>query len=278
MLSGNVKLIMIIVSFTLVTLSAVTFIINMKLQEASITTWIAGLVFIISCILLKMCLQLDHPKARTSFLISCMLVVMNGISASRSYLQYRIIKNFNACSSTSYFRTSTPFNFQDYILHGTGDGNFFYNSAMCLTNTATDDGGVVECSCYSHREKDCYSFGTNCYFIYYDIPNKLMLISNLSIASLSLAIVMFFAAGVAIKSTIVEVINPVQADATTVDQDMNQHFPNADNPHFPRSHTKVINIDQATPVDFDDETTSQGFVTVQGYATEPIDVKTAYRV
>ena len=271
---------MIGLAFILVILSAVIFILNIKLQEQSITTWVAGFIFIASLILLKACMNLDHARARTSFLIASLLIIMSGISSSRSYLQYKVIKDFDVCSSNTYFRASTPFNFEDYTFYGTGDGNFFYNSGVCLTTALTDDGGIAECSCYSHREKDCYSFDINCYRIFYEIPNNLLLISNISIATLAFAIVMIFSAGFAIKATIIEVVDPVPADATTIDsvQDMNPHLPNVDNPHFPRSHTKIINIDQATPVDLDDEYAIQGFVTVQGYASEPIDVKSAYRV
>jgi hypothetical protein len=143
---------------------------------------------------------------------------------------------------------------------------------LCLADNPIG-GQRVNCCCYSRRQKQCFGFSVDCYSIYVQIPEKLLLLSKILAASLILAVALIFIAIMAVKATYLQRSDsvPVPADATTITIDPAQQNDNNS------PHTKVINIDEAVPIDIGDHVDSANCVTVQGFVQETIDVKCAYK-
>ena len=294
----RLKLVMALLSLALIVLSLVVFISNAKLQQTSIETWyyhhhhhhhrrrllllhyhhyhyrlsnrISGLVFLITGLLFKQAMVLDHSRARASLLTTSMLVIIIGISTSRCYFDYKSIKDFDICGASKTFNKAVPFVYNGESYYYIGDKLMTTQEGLCLVENPI--GGQSEnCCCYSQRQKQCYGFSVDCYSIYVEIPEKLLLLSKILAASLILAVALIFIAIMAIKATYFQQSDshPVPADATTIDpaQQMDDNSP----------HTKVINIDEAIPINIEDHVDSANCVTVQGFVQKPIDVKCAYK-
>ena len=230
---------------------------------------VSGLVFLITCLLFKQAIGLDHSRARSSLLTTSMLVIIIGISTSRCYFDYKSIEDFDICGASRTFNKAVPFVYNGESYYYIGDKSMTTQEGLCLAENPIG-GQRDNCCCYSRREKQCYGFSVDCYSIYVEIPEKLLLLSKLLAASLILAVALIFIAIMAIKATYLQQSDsPVPADATTIDP--------AEQMDINSPHTKVINIDEAIPINIGDQVDSSNCVTVQGFVQKPIDVKRAYK-
>jgi len=239
----------------------IIFSLNFKLQETSIGTWISGLIFVISIILCKQAIQLDYPRARSSLLISCTLIVICGITSSRNYFQYKAFRELNSCASTSNFLTSEQFTFKDEIFYGIGD-EFYFDSAGYCYDMASQVSERIACSCYCHRQKNCYNFASSCYMVYVKMPSLILLISRLAGAALGLAIAICFLSMVALRITFMHIMDPVPTSVSAVQE------------VEPENDSKVIYLDEAHVIDTDDDNNDK-IVKVHGFVSVPAQVHNA---
>ena len=258
----KLKILLFIISIAIVVLGLIIFSLNFKLQETSIGTWISGLIFVISIILCKQAIQLDYPRARSSLLISCTLIIICGITSSRNYFQYKAFRELNSCASTSNFLTSEEqFTFKDEIFYGIGD-EFYFDSAGYCYDRASQVSERIACSCYCHRQKNCYNFASSCYMVYVKMPSLILLISRLAGAALGLAIAICFLSMVALRITNMHIMDPVPTSVSAVQE------------VEPENDSKVIYLDEAHVIDTDDDNNDK-IVKVHGFVSVPAQVHNA---
>ena len=259
----QLKLLLFTLSLSIVILGLVVFSLNIRIQETQIGTWISGLIFLISFVLCKQAIQLDYPRARSSILISCTLIIICGLISSRNYFQYKTFRDLSSCISTNNFRRAKEFTFQNNLYYGIGDEFYFDSSGHCYQDDiAIEDSQSTKCSCYSHRQKRCYNFAaSSCYMVYVTLPDLMLLTSKLAGGALVLAITIFFLSIIALRLTFMNILDPVPTSVSEVRE------------VEPENDSKVIYLDEAHVIDTDnDDTSNDKIFKVQGFVSVPTTV------
>ena len=256
----QLKVILFTLSFVLLILGILIFILNIRMQETSIGTWVTGFIFLISFILCKLSLQLNYPRARSSLLIACTLTIICGITAFRSYFQYRAFRELSACVSSNSFQESGLYTYGDQSYYSIGDPLYYDSAAFCLVDD--DSGERIKCSCHSQIQRNCYSFVSySCYVVYVSMPNKLLMSSKLACAALVISIVICLLSVISLRVTFLNMMDSVQASVSAAHE------------VIPDNESKVIYLDEAHAVDMDyEESKNDRVVQVQGFVSTPTAV------